>query len=192
MLAVIGWLLLAALLLLFVPLRLTLEADPRCQPRFRVQYRWLFGLVRGQLLSQDAAAPRRAKKRKRRAASSGGSFQQWLAFLDGFGGISRVQQLVRDLVTSLDPEVLHMRIDVGLDDPADTGRAWALLGPTSAWLRYRYAGRVVLEPSFAEPALAVEGRARLTFIPLRTLAVLLGYAASAGTVCGLYRAAQVG
>jgi hypothetical protein len=53
-----------------------------------------------------------------------------------------------------------------MDDPADTGRLWAVLGPLGSLLSSR---DVVLEPSFDEVCLRFRAAAQLRFVPLQLL-----------------------
>lgn len=64
---------------------------------------------------------------------------------------------------------LHLRLRLGLEDPADTGRLWGLLGPLSAGLANLRAADIAIEPVFAGPALDFDARGRLVFVPLQLL-----------------------
>jgi hypothetical protein len=95
---------------------------------------------------------------------------------------------MEDLLTSFHPRVQRMHIELGLEDPAETGQAWALLGPLSGWLMYRFGGSVRLEPNFTAPTFAVEGKMHFTLIPLQTLGIALGFASSPSILRNLYGA----
>lgn len=182
------------LALLAVPLRIALVADPRAPAPIQVHASWLFGLVRGPLRTDATRASKtqkrakRAKATKRRPMSVG----QGIRLLRAIGGLERIRQLLRDLVASLHPNVDWLRIELGLGDPAETGQAWAVLGPVSAWLLFRYDGVVSVQPNFMDAAFAVEGRADFLVVPLQTLAIVVSYVASPRTLRGLYLAHREG
>lgn len=98
---------------------------------------------------------------------------------------------LRRLLASSHPRVLGLSIEVGLGDPADTGQAWAVLGPLAAWLSFRFGGETTLRPNFLERRFSVEGTARFTLVPLQTLLILLCYLASPRTVRGFMAAWEV-
>ena len=182
--------LLLLLALLAVPVRLVLVADTTAAPRLSVHASWLFGLVHGELNNSDRKEPERTPdrpKKKRSGTGTSGMRRAW-AFAQAAGGLDRLRRLLGDLINSLHPRVDSLHIELGLGDPADTGRAWALLGPLSVLVAQRYGGRVALQPDFMRQTLGIEGRAKLTLIPLQALGVLLSYALSPSTRRGLHAA----
>ena len=73
---------------------------------------------------------------------------------------------------------LRLRVRLGLDDPADTGRLWAFMGPLAAAAHRSSGVQIRLEPDFTEATLAFEASGRLSVVPLRMLALVLGFALS--------------
>jgi hypothetical protein len=184
------WLLsimLTVIALLAIPLRLSLVAQAAAEQRYRVHIHWLFGLVRAQLDTSHVETSSVERRSRGRSAGQSWSFQQTMTFVRAAGGAARARQAVSDLISSLRPQIEFMRISLGLDDPADTGRAFAMLTPLAVLLAMRY-GQIELAPSFTEATLAVDGRACFTIVPLQTLGIFLSYAMSFQTLHALYLA----
>ena len=175
--------------LFVVPVRVAVIADPQEAPRFALRVAWLFGLVRFPVTVREEPRPEKESK-----PSKGSSLraQQAVAFVRTSGAVARTRKFLGDLIRSLHPKVEKLRIELGLGDPADTGQAWAVLGPLSGWLAYRYDGRVSLDPNFAEMTMEVEGRAHLTIVPLQTVGLVVGVLASPSILRGFYEAHQAG
>ncbi len=90
----------------------------------------------------------------------------------------RLYRFVGDLWRSIIKENLRFRARVGLGDPADTGRLWAVMGPVSGLLSGLKDASVVIEPDFAELRFECEGSGRFQFVPLHILTISLGLLAS--------------
>jgi hypothetical protein len=75
---------------------------------------------------------------------------------------------------------LHLRL--GLGDPADTGRLWAVVGPLSAASRCLRSADVRIEPAFDEPVLDFDAHGDAELVPLRLLALGLAFALSPASI----------
>jgi len=192
MLTIVACGLAVVLALLIVPVRVAFIADPRGTPRFRLHVTWLFGLVGVPVRAPDGTSAQDEEGSKPASGDSLLRARRAMAFLRTSGVVARTKKFLGDLVGSLHPEIETMRIELGLEDPADTGQAWAVLGPLSGWLAYRYDGRVRLDPNFETTTVEVEGRAQLTIIPLQTVALAVAVLASPTILRGLYSAHQTG
>ncbi len=73
-----------------------------------------------------------------------------------------------------------VRARVGLDDPADTGRLWGIIGPLTSAL-YRSRLDVEVSPVFHGPELAFQGAAEVRVVPLQLLGTLLSFGLSPAT-----------
>jgi hypothetical protein len=104
--------------------------------------------------------------------------------IEGFGW--RLLRLARDLLRRVYVRDLSLRVRVGLDDPADTGRLWGVVGPLAAALPRPAAARVAVAPEFAREALEIDGRGSVRIVPLRLLLVLLVFALSPVTLRALH------
>lgn len=162
------------LLLLAVPIDLAFRCRGIDAPDAQLRLRWLFGLLRIERHwprpVRDASAPAAAKKRKNRSRG--------LALLRQDAFRQRLWRLLKDLLRALHIHDLALQLKLGLGDPADTGRLWAVVGPLSAVLQGRRNVRLDLQPEFVDAALEFDAQGRLTLIPLQYLALALVFALS--------------
>lgn len=159
------------LLLLAVPLELSFRA--RLEQGQRTgdgQVRWLFGLVRLRLPFKAKAGkknqvgkPKRRRHRKRR--------QSPLAVLSVEGIVTHVLIFVRRLLRAVRIRRLTVEAHLGLDDPADTGRLWAVVGPVGGMLASTGPAALNLQPDFDGEVLTVNSEGRIQLVPLQLVAL---------------------
>lgn len=168
--------LLVLLALMAAPLELGFRAQGVSPVRGHVALRGLFGLWRTRL-ALPGTGPARAGRpgaaegttqppsRRRTVAGSGP-----VRLLRDDPALRRhaVAQL-RIAWGSLRWREFRLRLQLGLDDPADTGRLWALLGPLGALRGCLRAADVAIEPDFTEARLAFDAQGRVVLVPLRLL-----------------------
>jgi len=149
---------------------------------------WFFGLARlhlGKHRGQThAKQPKRPKVKRRHRRH--GSARRIMAMLrrEGFGW--RVLRLAQDLLLHIDIRDLSMDVRLGLDDPADTGRLWAVVGPLAAMLALLPATRIAVKPVFSSEAFEVDGKGDIRIIPAQLLLVMLIFVLSPATLRVLY------
>lgn len=184
-------LLAAGLLLLALPVELRFEVHGVQPPRGHVAFRALLGLWQRRF-----AMPARRHATPRPALRAGGETRQRSARRHE-GGLERLRPLWSDVglrrsalnrlraaLETLQWSELHVHVRLGLGDPADTGRLWAVLGPLGAVLANLRRADVAIEPDFIEPVLDVDAGGRLVIVPLRlmwplvVLAGIVGLAAA--------------
>ncbi|MEM9587325.1 MAG: DUF2953 domain-containing protein, partial [Planctomycetota bacterium] len=85
---------------------------------------------------------------------------------------------LRQLIRSVRVRSLDIQMRLGLDDPADTGRLWGVIGPVSTLLASIPKAHVWIEPQFSHAALSVRGQGCLRIIPLQTAWVCLTFCLS--------------
>jgi hypothetical protein len=152
-----------------------------------VGVRWLFGLVRfripgprvGKPTPRPEAKPKAARVRARPKAR--GRHRNVLAALRQAAFRRRVYRLVRDLVRAVHLHRLRLLMRLGLGDPADTGRLWAVVGPLNAVAQLRNA-ELRIEPEFMDPVLEFQADGRLLLVPLRLLILAIAFALSPPTI----------
>lgn len=190
LLAGLGWALAGALLLLLLTLAAPVDLvfDLERIDRFTGVLRWrvLFGLVRLRVELPAAARPGRevpdVPGRAARSREPGqGPMRLVRAYLGDSDFRRRVHRLLADLRGDVRPAALRLRLRVGLDDPADTGRLWALLGPLGAIAAARAGADLRLEPDFTRPVLQWQASGRVRVVPLRSLWVLGAFVLSPAT-----------
>jgi hypothetical protein len=170
-------------LLLAVPLDLAVTARRRERLETRVRVRWLWGRIPLPAPKGGARKPRRKKPKKPRAKRSSG--RRALAVLRARGFARRALRLPRDLLCRVHIRAFDIDLRLGLDDPADTGRLWGLVGPAAAMLALPAPARVAVTPEFAEPVVHLDARADLRVVPGALLLVLLAFALSPATLRAL-------
>ena len=148
---------------------------------------WLFGLVRLRLgkpkVRVQAKSERTKVKRRHRKVGSARRIMVMLR-IEGFGW--RLLRLARDLMRRIQIREFSLEIRLGLDDPADTGRLWAIVGPLAAMLALPPVARVAIEPEFTTDALEVNGNGHIRIIPIQLLFVILVFVLSPTTLRALH------
>jgi hypothetical protein len=158
---------LAAAALLSVPLDLRLRAGTGDEPA-GLHVEWLFGRVSRELL---------AGERGPREASS----PPWLRDLVAVWDAELQQKIVgllRGLRRSVRVRELRVWARFGLDDPADTGAAWAAIAPLTLAARSWPNVELDVAPDFAEPGIRGESLAAVRVLPIRALPPLVGFGCS--------------
>jgi hypothetical protein len=102
---------------------------------------------------------------------------------EGFG--LRVLRLARDLFRLVHIRNLGLYVRMGLDDPADTGRLWAVVGPLAATLGSVPGARIIIEPEFSLQVFEFSGEARIRLVPIQFVFVMLAFMLSVTTLRAL-------
>ena len=133
-------LVLVVVALLAIPVSLVVDIERTARLRSRLRVHWLFGLVdvelgRRQPRRERPARPSTKARQPRRAASRSGrprlgrgpAIGLALVRIEGLAG--RILRFFRDLAPRFSFQDVYLRVDFGLDDPADTGRLYGTLAP---------------------------------------------------------------
>lgn len=163
------WLL---VVLLAVPVTFAFDVRRDTDWRGEVAVHWLFGLVR--VRQQLGRARRRRTPRDRRTRGA----RRVRALLGDRRFRQRLWRLVRDLVAALDVRYLDVHVAIGLGDPADTGRLWAIAGPLAGLARSWHGQRILIVPDFGDAAFAGHARGRVGVVPLRWLVLVAAFVLS--------------
>jgi hypothetical protein len=172
------------LVLLAVPVSVEFRVEGILPFRGQVGVRWLFGLVRVRLPLHRAGPgkarePRSAIRRER--PEDPGRGRNFLAVLLQAGFRRRLHRLVGDLLHAIRVHRVRILLRLGLGDPADTGRLWAVMGPVNALAQWRGAD-IRIEPDFLEPVLEIQADGEVAVVPLRFLLLAAGFAVSPPTL----------
>ena len=187
------WILLALLasllILLAIPVELAFSVQ-RLEGRQKGMgtLDWLFGLVRLRLGGPKVrvkAKSRHPKTKRPHRRRDGARQVMAILRIEGFGW--RLLGLARDVLGRIHIQELSLKIRLGLDDPADTGRLWAVVGPLAALLTLPSVARVVIQPEFTTEALEVDGKGRIRIIPIQLLCVVIVFLLSPMTLRALSR-----
>lgn len=168
-----------AVVLLALPLDVRFRFEGIEPFQGQVAIRGLFGLVRLRIgipgASRRKLRPRTAAARERRPSRSR---LDVLAALRQPEFRRRAYVLVADLFRAAHPQQLRVRIRLGLGDPADTGRLWALVGPLNALAQNLRNTEIMIEPEFMEPVLRFQTQGRFLVIPLQFVGLAVRFALS--------------
>ena len=199
MLPIAGGFLVILILLLAIPVNLVYALKKDGGWRGRIIVYWMFGLVHVSL------RPRRERKRLRedrrprtgRRTLSRGKYlvkrrHAFFAVLRTPGFMRRLIYLLRDLLQSSRPRRVRIQFVIGMDDPADTGRVWGALAPLRFLFGRKTIGResnvsIELTPDFSGARFKGYSCASVQFVPLKMIALVLGFFFSAP----VFRAATV-
>jgi len=163
--------------LLSVPVEFLFDIRHEAAWRANVRLRWMFGLLNVPITGgkrPEKKTPKRPKKRRK--TRSGGSRLMRMILDAGFR--RRFARFVRDVLAALRPRDLWLRLRLGLDDPAETGMLWAVVGPVTAWAP----ARLDVAPVFPGPAFDLASHGRVRLIPARMLGLMAGFALSPATI----------
>jgi hypothetical protein len=170
------------LVLLAVPFSLSYRLRWPQPGRNEVTLGWAFGLLQLRLPPASSAATRDApckppvaprKKARRRRQSS----LNPIALLRQPAFRQRLLRYLRECWRALHKQELQLRLRIGLDDPADTGLLWGMMGPLAGLLANNREVALTLEPEFEAETFELESSGTIAFSPLRliylTVALLL-------------------
>lgn len=176
--------------LLTIPLEFTFSLQRDADRReARGTLVWLLGLVRVRLARPRARRQPRPARPKTKRRTGGRPARRILAMLRTEGFAARVLQLTQTVLRRIQIRQLNVELRLGLDDPADTGRLWAVVGPVAGLLALPRTARIVIEPEFAAETFDIHSQGRVRLIPIRLLLVILAFTLSPRTLRAL-RAAR--
>lgn len=140
------------ILVLCVPVDVTLNIDVHGRPKFRLRLVWLFGLV-----SKELSKGKRPEEKRRvvegKRKSSARRARAIFELLRTKGLLRQLKRLLRNVLRRVKIRELGASFRVGLDNPADTGLLFALIGPATLFLSPSFLHRIRVQPSFAAEAI---------------------------------------
>ncbi len=170
------------LALLAVPFELAFRLERVEAFSGQITLRWLFGLVRFRIPIPGVERPAEAPAAKPRKPAPRGARPNAIAVFRQPAFRRRVWRLVTDVIRAAHLRELHLRMRLGLGDPADTGWLWALVGPLSVAAQSLRDAQVQIEPEFEDEAFELHADGRLLLIPLQFLALAIGFALSPASI----------
>lgn len=185
-LLIIAILLALLLVLLAVPITVAFRIDRIKEIKGQVSFHWFFGLVRFQIGIPGAAKAEPQHKRKptkkTRKRKPGGNARGVFALLKQSVFRRRAIRFIKDVLRATHARDLYLRLRIGLGDPADTGRLWALLGPIAGIAKNLRSAEVRIEPEFMDLVLEVESNGEFRLIPLQFIALATAFVVSPTTL----------
>ena len=178
-------LLVGVVVLLAIPVDITFTLQSEKDLQARLTIGWLFGLLRIPVHPEDgesgpaASSQQTGRKRDRRGLHPG-------AMLLSQGFLARLIRLLRRLKDCIHIRSLRLHLLLGLDDPADTGRLWGMLGPLTLAHPAPAVTDLVIQPEFTGAAFQIDGAGVVRILPIEVLGTLLAFALSPVTLRALY------
>ncbi len=161
-----------------------LHMDVHGRPRFRLRLAWLFGLV-----SKEIGEGKKKPEERRKASEGKPTLTERrkrvrtvFKILRTRGLLGQLGSLLRDILGQVRIRKLETNLRLGLDNPADTGLLFALVGPAIPFLSLSLPCRISVEPSFDEAVFEgyFDGGVRLW--PIRLVKAFVRFAFSSATV----------
>jgi hypothetical protein len=152
---VVIWLavaLVSLIAILSIPFEIHSHIEVYEKPKFRIELKWLFGL-----LKKDIRAKKKPTKKKEKEKLGEGRKWLWAAFriIRIKGMLKELRHLVKGILNSLKIRDLRVNFKVGIDDPADTAFVVGIINsPLLFWkpsfpheidIRADYEGEAILE-----------------------------------------------
>ena len=153
---------------------------------YTVKLRWLFGLVnvnfpllQSEVLLDEEAVVQNVLEQTKSAMSSNKkhSFHGKTSPLSAIimkPFRQRLIRLISDLWRAIEKRNLCLFIRVGLDDPADTGKLWAMIGPLSGLASNIEEASIQIEPEFNETIFKLNSSGSFRVVPLRLIYLIIG------------------
>jgi len=195
MLMAVFAILLLLLGLLAIPIDLVYRLNWRGSLQGDVHLHWLFGLLRVRIPIEKSSSPQTTKEtpakprhRKRRNRSKVKPLAAWRhrSFRQ------RITRFLRDLWRAIHKRDMQLHLLIGLDDPADTGQLWAIMGPVSAVCAQSQAVHIDIEPDFTQSHLELNSRGDIRIIPLQLIAIAIALLLSPPFWYGLQQMRKAG
>lgn len=163
----------AIILVLCVPLETVLSVNVYGKPKFHVRLAWFFGLVNKEITTgrEKPGKEKRVAEGKRKT-----NIKTVFQILRTKGLLQQLKRLLKDIFKNLKIRDLRLNFRIGLDDPADTGLLFALIGPAAFFLGSSRVHEIKVEPSFEDRVVFegyLSGALRLT--PIRMVVPLLRF-----------------
>ena len=142
-----------------------------------VRLRALFGLLSKTVYPSDKSESHKSKEKTevKKEKKSGSGRTKIISVLRNGKFLRKTVHTFKKLLFSIKPDLKHLHIRLGLDDPADTGIIWGLIGPVSGILYGFTEKAVIIEPDFLDPSLGLNTRGSISIVPLEILLILLCY-----------------
>ncbi|UCH81957.1 MAG: DUF2953 domain-containing protein [Nitrospiraceae bacterium] len=170
-----------------MPVTVAFRVDRITEITGHLNFHWLYGLVRFRIgiPGTAKAGPHRKHKpsKKNGKLRSGPHAHGVFALLRQSAFRRRSIRFIKDVLRATHAHDLYFRLRIGLGDPADTGRLWALLGPVAGFAADLHSAEVSIEPEFMDPVLEVESHGEFRLIPLHFIALATAFVVSPEALC---------
>ena len=173
MLTVVLAFLLLLIALLAIPVTLVYQISWQESFQGDIKLLWLFGLIRMSIpISQTTRRPTKNKvptKKIRHKKKPSKKKSNPIAAVWHKSFRKRIMKFIRDLWRAIHKRDVCLRLRIGLDDPADTGRLWAFVGPISGMLTNIQEASIEIEPEFFNTTFELNSSGSIRVIPLQMI-----------------------
>ena len=172
---------------LIIPVEIAFSLNNLEKPKSNIRVKLIFGLINLQLFPQTPkekkqeiteAVPVRKKKRV--------TFRKFLKIAENEKFVGKLSAFIKRILKSIKLQLSKLYFRLGLDDPADTGMLWGVMGPVSGILGYYSDNKIKIEPEFQDSAFDIDGTGNITIIPLEIIFISLIFLLSPVTVKTLW------
>ncbi len=140
-------------LTLCVPLDVALSIDTSKKPRLRLRMAWFFGLISKELhREKEKPEGKRKVTKEKRKKKRKFEFRTMSKILQTEGLLKQVRNLVKGVLGQFKIKELAINLRLGLENPADTGFLFALIGATTPFLNPPSRYQIRVQPSFCNEA----------------------------------------
>ena len=161
--------------LLLVPVDVQFEIGPTDRGSGKLAIRWLFGLIRVRINLPGEARSEPEKGESATKRKTGG--RRMLGLFRQAAFRRRLYRFVRDLIDAVRVRRFEASLRLGLGDPAETGRLWALIWPFNALARH-YGINVRFYPDFVDAGFELEAHGRILLIPMQFIVLVIAFVLS--------------
>ena len=181
--AVLASLVILLIVVLCVPIDMVLHADGYGRPKFRLRLSWLFGLVDKEI-TRGKKQPEGKKEAeiKRKPGKRRWGIRWIFEILKARGLPGQSYDLLKSILSRLRIRNLAVDLRIGLDNPADTGFLFAVIGPALAFLNPRFPHQIRVQPSFEEAVLEGYSYGRVRLRPIQLVTPFLKFAFSPAAI----------
>lgn len=147
------------LILLSVPVDIMFYVQRHDSFQGRIIIGWMFGIIPLPLLHprKKRFSGFRSQKKRQTVKRSLRKERRVIEMLKSKGFWQRLLRFLEDLYRSICFHMLSLSARLGLEDPSDTGRLWAFIGPVAGMLVGSRIANVNIEPDFTAASFYTNG-----------------------------------
>jgi len=155
------------IIVLLIPVDLIFNISKRDHKESGVRIGWLFGFIGKDIRARSKKAKVKVKKKKR-------SVKPFLAVVRTRGFLKHFVQFIRDIIRRIEIRNLHVNLNLGLADPADTGFLFAAVTPLLIFVAVRKPIiDINIQPDFDQEKLSGYAKGELRVYPIKFIKPLL-------------------
>ena len=194
MLPIVAIVLILTMILLSIPVSINYSFITKNGAHGYLRFIWLLGLVNiqtqfpNQFSKKTPILDKTSKKFTKQVAKKNKSYRAYYSKNGRFSALTyskyrhHILNFIKRIFHATNPKDLYLKFYIGLDDPADTGALWAIMGPISGLLINLESIKIELAPVFIDTVFEIESHGNFRFIPLHLMALILVFLLSPTTI----------